>query len=647
VDTAVIAGQHWQYSEYTQKDRIIIAAVRHHLSPAARARSSLSKTMTLTFLVLFAAALGTTRSSTLATILPISDSLDVTVPSVTKSERMRMPPALRGKESKRENVLHTMAAAGTLVKRRMADEQADNNDEYNAEDQRFNQTSIGFDMANYAIKYTQCATVHTYSNDTARDENADTALTATQRFAIVRLCPKDQCSSSSTSTGCDSNYGEYIISLDQFLVAMLQYQMHRVAGYCEYCINCASKEAAKSFWTHLHALRTNTLEAVEASYQTWYTNYLESYASGNGNNDAYANADANTAAQLYYEQTRHSYTHASHCDSGSSTGSSSSDSQYQWQNRANWEFPNKQIGVDHQHQHSYWTSLASERCTSTWYGRPIFNGYYKNGAFIQHYGYFNSEGHFYSLQHDTIEWDDTLYGTMPDGWDGIDARTESCSSQHAGSCYHQFDTCLQIISDQTQQRATLRDFLGCVEVDPMAQYANEQNPIVPPPKNFNCYDDDEACAKAQEYANQQGKNANRRYYIGPHCASNSRDIGLAVYQDKYCSVVDSQWTVEQVLGFTPYLAAVSLSSNECVTCAPDEVSPFRNLKNVSRAIPSFTGTNAVPSFCTGRRSNDDRSRLLHALPICRKVPPAFDRDGIQRHRKRFQQRMEAKEPNSK
>jgi phage pi2 protein 07 len=407
---------------------------------------------------------------------------------------------------------------------------------------------------------------------------------------------------------------------------MFFYKEHVTTGYCDHCKGCAVIQAAKSFWRNLFALRTSTLESAEASYQTWYTNYLKSVAaSGNGSHDIYVYANA--AAQLYYEQTRNSDNYVKSYDSGSSLSSSnsalsSSDSQYQWQNRANWVFPNDETSHHDHKQQSYWTTLASR--TSTWYGRPIYNGYYKNGAFVQAYGYYNSKGQYYSLQHDTIEWDDTLYGIMPDGWLGMDANTKSCHSNNAGSCYNQFDACLQLLEDHDydstpttapddgsyhtqRQHPTLSDFLQCVEVDPMAQFTNGQNPFFPESNstrlNFNCHEEDKACVKIQDYANQvyafqQAKNANRRYYIGPHCASNSHDIGLAVYQDQYCSTVDSQWTVEQVLGYAPYSAALNLSSNECISCAPDKVSPFHIL-NASSVILS-TVTNADRSFCTVR-----------------------------------------------
>jgi hypothetical protein len=584
-------------------------------------------------------------SATTMSAMRIPDSLK----DVANSETMRVP-ALRSKEAERKNVFQHKIAS-MVSKRRLADE-----DEYDGEyawDQSMDQTTIGFDITSYAIKYTQCSTVQTYSDDLAQDENVDTVLAA-KRFALFRLCPKDQCSSSS-STGCGSNYGEYIVSLDQFLVAMLEYQEHRVAGYCEYCQNCASIEAAKSFWKNLYALRTSTLETVEASYQTWYTNYLESYASGNGNNDAYSNVDANTAAKLYYEQTRNSNNYAnnyaannyysgSSSSSSSSNSGSSSASQYQWQNQANWEFQNSQTRV-YNNQES-WTNMASRG--GTWYGRQILNGYYENGAFVQDYGYFNSEGQYISLQDDAIEWDDTLYGEMPDGWDEIDANTESCSYKYAGSCYNQFDACMQILQDQdyqaTQaaasggyysnqqqaqeaytQKATLKDFLGCVEVDPMAQYTNanaqseysQQQSYGSQVQNFNCYDGDEACAKAQEYANQmyayeQEKNANRRYFIGPHCGSNARDIGLAVYQDEYCSVVDSKSTVENVLGYAPYSSAINLFPDECLSCFPDEVS----LSNVICFLVSIHTNEHTPFDLHRHKKRGTKTKKYTPLNPC-------------------------------
>jgi len=228
----------------------------------------------------------------------MQDSLQATV----KAETNRIP-SLRKQEMERKNVMQRKLASMAvkpedLNGRELANYNNANNYNYNNANQYNNANNannnqyanyqgsgyqwdeymdeydFGFDITNYAIKYTQCATVQTYSDNLAEDEYSDTVLAA-QRFALFRLCPADQCSDYSNN-GCASNYGEYLVSLDQFLMAMLEYQESRVQGYCEYCQGCASIEAAKSFWATVYNTRDYALTQAQTSYQVsacWSMNH--------------------------------------------------------------------------------------------------------------------------------------------------------------------------------------------------------------------------------------------------------------------------------------------------------------------------------------------------------------------------------------
>lgn len=186
-------------------------------------------------------------------------------------------PALRKKDMERKNLMQKQLASMAvnpkqLDRRQLNDNNNNNNQQNNNQanyadyvwDEYMDEYALGFDITSYSIKYTQCATVQTYSDTLAEDEDSDTVLAA-ERFAIFRLCPADVCSDTSAS-GCASNYGEYIVSLDQFLLAMLEYQESRVAGYCEYCQDCAAVESAKSFWTQVYNTRDYALVNAKSSY---------------------------------------------------------------------------------------------------------------------------------------------------------------------------------------------------------------------------------------------------------------------------------------------------------------------------------------------------------------------------------------------
>jgi hypothetical protein len=84
------------------------------------------------------------------------------------------------------------------------------------------------DLTNYALKFEQCQFVKTYSDELAEEEDMDTVL-QTQRFVIFRLCPNNYCSS------CSSNYGEYVIDLQEYLESTVNYQQELQEEMCEAC----------------------------------------------------------------------------------------------------------------------------------------------------------------------------------------------------------------------------------------------------------------------------------------------------------------------------------------------------------------------------------------------------------------------------
>ena len=182
---------------------------------------------------------------------------------------------------------------------------------------------VGFDMTAYSFHYTGCSAIKTWSDEMAQDEDTDTVLMA-QRMATFRLCPTDQCSSN-TYNGCSSNYGDYVVSMDQFLLGMLALQEDRVMGYCEYCQECANIESFKQFYAELDYRREYVIKQSETNYEKWVENYKENYAQAkqnqqnanyywnyNGNNNGYNQEGQDEAAeddqdddyykQLYYKR---------------------------------------------------------------------------------------------------------------------------------------------------------------------------------------------------------------------------------------------------------------------------------------------------------------------------------------------------------
>ena len=538
--------------------------------------------------------------------------------NVANIETMRNP-VLRVKDAERKRALQANLASLNVKPSKTSARKLDQVEgeeaaegEYNWDENR-DQYDLGFNIENYSIKYTKCATVQSYSDDLAAAEYTDTVLAA-QRFAMFRLCPSDECNASSEN-GCSNNYGEYIVSLDLFLLSMLENQEQRVAGYCEYCQNCATIEAAKHFKTEVMSAKETAVEAAKQAYDAWYEDWLATqYANGNDvDQDNDGNVDVNLAAQAYFMSVKDSSNYANdyaannyggNYASSSTAGSTGS---YNTYNQNMWNFQNTQNKV--YANSGSWAAMGSQG--GSFYNKPVVNGYYENGEFYNVYGYFNSNGKFVSLEDDEITWDESLWGTEPDGFEDVDENTESCLYKYAASCYNQYDACMQVLGDadysayqqyqaqaasynnagsaygqqqQQQQKSTLKDFLGCTEVYPMekygnqyyqqSQYANQQN-YQAAQNQYNCYEGDENCQKMQEYASQmyayeQEKQSYRRYFIGPICGSNGKDISLSVYEDEYCSVPDTSSTVESVLGYSPYFQNMNMFPTECIACLADE-----------------------------------------------------------------------------
>jgi hypothetical protein len=104
------------------------------------------------------------------------------------------------------------------------------------------QQQEGFDLTEYAFKYVGCQTIKTWSDELAQEENTDSVF-ATTRFVVFRLCPADECSSYN-KYGCTYNYGEYMLTMDDYLQAMSEYHLQKYQEFCATCIECMGDDVA-------------------------------------------------------------------------------------------------------------------------------------------------------------------------------------------------------------------------------------------------------------------------------------------------------------------------------------------------------------------------------------------------------------------
>lgn len=91
------------------------------------------------------------------------------------------------------------------------------------------------DISSYAVKFQQCQFVKTYSDEVAEQEDYPTVL-ETQRFVIFRLCPTESAyGGTGTCDSCNYNFGEYLVDLDQYLEATVQYYQQEQEEMCQTC----------------------------------------------------------------------------------------------------------------------------------------------------------------------------------------------------------------------------------------------------------------------------------------------------------------------------------------------------------------------------------------------------------------------------
>merc|ERR1740124_676585 len=96
--------------------------------------------------------------------------------------------------------------------------------------------NYGFDLSTYSLKYATCSSIATYSDDLAQDEDSSTVL-RTDQYVVFRLCPSDTCNSASVY-GCQSDYGEYMLPIEDWLEIIAEYREEEFERYCEYCAEC-------------------------------------------------------------------------------------------------------------------------------------------------------------------------------------------------------------------------------------------------------------------------------------------------------------------------------------------------------------------------------------------------------------------------
>jgi len=101
------------------------------------------------------------------------------------------------------------------------------------------QNQNNFDLTGYMVKYDRCQFVMSYDDDEAASSSS--TVLGTSHFVIFRLCP-----TTGTCNSCTSNYGEYLVDLDQYLSYTVAFQTENQTTTCNYCDACTDQTTSGS-----------------------------------------------------------------------------------------------------------------------------------------------------------------------------------------------------------------------------------------------------------------------------------------------------------------------------------------------------------------------------------------------------------------
>ncbi|KAL7570374.1 hypothetical protein ACA910_017212 [Epithemia clementina (nom. ined.)] len=384
-------------------------------------------------------------------------------------------PSLAQKDRQsRSRLTETLKAAARPTISRALEDEYDNAQYASYWNKNMQVEDFGFNIQKYSLKYTGCHAMTGFDENIANEENYDTVL-GTEYFVTFRLCPTDTCEGGSGySFGCTSNYGEYMIELDQYAEALTNYRNEKKVAFCQYCEICASMKGYKA-WNNKEQGSIQALVAqAQAQFEQWLENYAydqqytNSYSSSSNNNNKNGQNiyDENFLAKakiVYWKQAKNAGNSNSGSSSGnnmygtygyssSNSGSSSSSSQYSELEQLfggsskYWNYQKDSDYYQNDYQQSAdWKNVNNE--FFTYCGRQVLNGYFNaDGDFVEIWGYFSKNGNYISFEDGApVQWDENCHGTMPNGWQYVNGQDpagfEECDYQYSQTCSSNYLEC--------------------------------------------------------------------------------------------------------------------------------------------------------------------------------------------------------------
>ena len=156
------------------------------------------------------------------------------------------------------------------------------------------------DLTPYSLRLERCqyvkqfddTSVSSYYNYGSSSMPVPTSPLSLEQFVVFRLCPADSC-----STGCDSEYGEYVTTMYDYLYYLTTMNGNRMESLCNACTNYCWDNAVENF---SHQGTSVTCDGCKNKCNS----YQNLHAFG------YVDAANYVKCTAIYKQTKHSYTNS-------------------------------------------------------------------------------------------------------------------------------------------------------------------------------------------------------------------------------------------------------------------------------------------------------------------------------------------------
>jgi hypothetical protein len=165
---------------------------------------------------------------------------------------------------------------------------------------RYNSAS-GVDMSKYSLKYVGCQNVHVWNSQNAAqqqneddgdddgDDDENSNPLRLSRMVVLRLCEAQGCSNYN-AVGCQKNYADYLLPMDDYINIMKEYHFEKLSKYCTVCADCLAYSAPTTSTTTTNTTSATTDDAAYQPNSNYYNNNDDNGGDrnlGNNNNNYY------------------------------------------------------------------------------------------------------------------------------------------------------------------------------------------------------------------------------------------------------------------------------------------------------------------------------------------------------------------------